>query len=259
MQRKGDPVFSKIEAVPAYRVVCDAIEARILDGGMKAGDQLPTESELAEQFGLARHTVREGLRLLEESGFVAREAGRRLFVKMPRYAELAPRATRALVMQRVTFRELWEVSLALEPQAALGAARRITPEDLQELVALQFDMEARRAKGLSITALDVVFHTRIAEIAGNKALLLAREPISALFFPALEKLFHHPRTAQVAPDRLIAAHRGIIEALRASNAGQAEQWMRRHMEDFRRGFEVCGFDLDQALTGLPASFDSRMR
>lgn len=244
-------MFSKIESVPAYRVVCDAIEARILDGRMKAGDQLPTESELAEQFGLARHTVREGLRLLEESGFVAREAGRRLFVKMPHYAELAPRATRALIMQRVTFRELWEVSLALEPQAALGAARHITPEDLEALDALLDETDARHAKGESITALDVAFHTRIAEIAGNKALLLAREPISALFYPALEMLFHHPVTAEVAPARLIAAHRRIVAALRAGKAEVAEQWMRRHMEDFRRGFEVCGFDLDQALTDLP--------
>lgn len=244
-------MFSKIESVPAYRVVCDAIEARILDGRMQAGDQLPTESELAEQFGLARHTVREGLRLLEESGFVAREAGRRLFVKMPHYAELAPRATRALIMQRVTFRELWEVSLALEPQAASGAARHVTPADLDELDTLLDETEARHAKGLSITALDVVFHTRIAEIAGNKALLLAREPISALFYPALEMLFQHPRTAQVAPDRLIAAHRHIVAALRAGRAEEAELWMRRHMQDFRRGFEVCAFDLDQALTGLP--------
>lgn len=244
-------MFGKIESLPAYRIVCDAIEARIMDGRIAPGDQLPTETELAEQFGLARHTVREGLRILEETGFVAREAGRRLFVKMPHYAEHAPRATRALLLQRVTFRELWEVSHALEPQAAAGAASRATPEDIGELKALHDQMIALDAAGQSIIEVDVAFHTRIAEIAGNKALLLAREPISLLFYPALERLLQDPAHAVTGRRRMIEAHAHIIRALEANLSEEAEAWMRRHMSDFRRGYEVCDFDLDQPLTLAP--------
>ena len=241
-------MFGKIESVPAYRIVCDAIQERIMDGRMKAGDQLPTETELAEQFGLARHTVREGLRILEETGFVAREAGRRLFVKMPHYAELAPRATRSLVLQRVTFRELWEVSHALEPQAAAGAARRVSREDIAELEALHVEMLRLDGLGQSIIEIDIAFHTRIAEIAGNKALLLAREPISLLFYPALERLLREPSHAEVSRRRMIEAHRHIIDALAAGIADEAEAWMRRHMTDFRRGYEICNFDMDAPLS-----------
>lgn len=240
-------MFERIEPVPAYRTVCDAIEKQIVTGRLGAGDPLPTETELAEQFGVARHTVREGLRLLEEGGLVGREAGRRLFVKTPHYTDLAQRGSRTLVLQRVTFEELWEVSMSLEPSAAARAAVHVDDGQIERLADNFRRMEEAHAAGQSIIALDVEFHTLVAEIAGNKALLLAREPISQLFYPALAKLFAHPLNAKTGPRRLIEAHRQIIEALRRRDVAQAELWMRRHMIDFRRGYELCDFDLKDAI------------
>lgn len=246
-------MFGRLEVVPAYRVVCEAIEREIMNGRLGPGDQLPTETELAEQFGLTRHTVREGLRILEEGGLVSREAGRRLFVKQPHYAELAPRAQRTLIMQRVTFLELWEVSMSLEPSAAARAATNIDAAQIEELEDNLRQMEAALQKGQSIIALDVAFHTLVAEIAANKALLLAREPISQLFYPALAKLFAHPRNNESGPRRLVDAHRYIIDALKLGDAAEAEDWMRRHIADFRRGYDVCGFDLNEPIAMMPAT------
>jgi DNA-binding FadR family transcriptional regulator len=243
-------MFDRLEIVPAYKTVCEAIEKEIMTGRLGPGDQLPTETELAAQFGLTRHTVREGLRILEEGGLVGREAGRRLFVKQPHYAEPAPRALRALVMQRVTFRELWEVSMALEPLTASRAAGHIQDNQIAALEDNLARMEEAFAKGRSIIALDVAFHTLIAEIAGNKALLLAREPNSQLFYPALARLFADPKDSVIGPKRLIEAHRHIVEALKKRNAAEAEAWMRRHIADFRRGYDFCGFDIDE-----PVGFD----
>ena len=244
-------MFNRIEVKPAYRVVCETIEAQIVAGSLRPGDLLPTETQLADSFGLTRHTVREGLRQLEESGLVGRAAGRRLAVKVPDHAELAPRTTQILRMQGVTFRELWEASMLLEPESARGAAGQITAQHLIALEANLAAMEAALNAGRSIIALDVEFHALLAAIAANKALMLAREPVSQLFFPALKQLFDHPRTRDTGPRRLIEAHRRIVDALRVRDSVTAEQWMRRHMQDFRRGYDVCGLDTDQPL---PASF-----
>jgi DNA-binding FadR family transcriptional regulator len=240
-------MFDRVAAIPAYRIVYEAIEKQIMAGRLAPGDQLPTETEFAEQFGLARHTVREGLRLLEESGLVSRESGRRLFVRAPHYAELAPRVSRALIMQRVTVEELWEASMTLEPSTAARAASRIDDDQIALLEANLQSMEEALAEGRSIIDLDGEFHTIVAEIAGNKALLLAREPISQLFYPALAKLFDHPANHDLGPRRLVEAHRQVIAALKAHDAAMAELWMRRHIVDFRRGYEVCGFDLSDAV------------
>jgi DNA-binding FadR family transcriptional regulator len=251
-------MFDRVTAIPAYRIVYEAIEKQILSGRLDAGDQLPTETDLAEQFGLARHTIREGLRLLEDGGLVRREGGRRLFVKAPHYAELAPRASRALIMQRITIEELWEASMAFEPSAALRAAGRIDDEQIGQLEANLKRTEAALAAGESIIDLDAEFHTRIAEIAGNKALLLAREPISQLFHPALVTLFAHPHNREIGPRRLVQAHHRILDALKARNRELSELWMRRHIIDFRRGYEVCGFDLQEPV-GYDAEVDAQAR
>jgi DNA-binding FadR family transcriptional regulator len=240
-------MFDRLEIVPAYKTVCEAIEKEIMSGRLGPGDQLPTETELAAQFGLTRHTVREGHRILEEGGLVGREAGRRLFVKAPHYAELAPRALRAYIMQKVTFQELWEVSMSLEPSAAARAAEHIDASQIEELEDNLEAMEAAFQAGRSVIPLDVAFHNLVAEIAGNRVLLLAREPVSQLFYPALAKLFSHPRNRETGPRRLIDAHRHIIAALKAGDRVEAERWMRRHMADFRRGYDLCGFDLNEQI------------
>src|SRR5262245_66487324 len=70
--------FERIKALPAYELVADAIERKILGGILRPGDPIGTESELVKQFGVNRSTVREGIRLLEQAGLVARESNRRL-------------------------------------------------------------------------------------------------------------------------------------------------------------------------------------
>jgi DNA-binding GntR family transcriptional regulator len=43
--------------------------------------------------------------------------------------------------------------------------------------------------------------------------------------------------------RIEAAQRAIVAAVRSRDAGQASEWMARHVRDFRRGYEVAGIDL----------------
>src|SRR5580698_1753995 len=117
--------FEKLNVPSAYQVVSRELRRSIVSGDLKPGNQLPSEAELAEQFGVNRSTVREGIRQLENDGFVRREGRKRLCVSVPTSSDLAPRASRALVMHQVTFKELWEVARVLEPAcAALCAANR---------------------------------------------------------------------------------------------------------------------------------------
>ena len=51
-----------------YQLVIDHVRGEILHGNLKPGDRLPGERELAEQLGISRNSVREGLRILENMG-----------------------------------------------------------------------------------------------------------------------------------------------------------------------------------------------
>ena len=167
--------------------------------------------ELADQFGVNRSTVREGIRQIESEGLVRREGRKRLLVSVPRYADLTPRLTRAMVMQEVTFRELWQVANELEPLAA-GLTAMVAPEEHVGRLQKNIDRMANMIEGAESPApLDLEFHALLAEGAGNRVLLLAREPVALLLYPTFEAV--RPQIGQAAR-RNLEAHRRIVEAVR---------------------------------------------
>ena len=115
--------FNKIKRVPAYRKLADAILEQILDGRLKAGAPLPTEAMLCEMFGVNRSTVREGIRVLEEAKMIRRESNsKKMYISRPSEEETGAHLERALIMHDITFAELWEAMLAIEPTIARLAA-----------------------------------------------------------------------------------------------------------------------------------------
>jgi DNA-binding GntR family transcriptional regulator len=98
--------ISKLTVLPAYQAVSRELQALIVGGQLSPGDQLPSETDLAERFGVNRSTVREGIRQLESEGLLRREGRKRLLIAVPGQDSLSPRMERALVMNDVTFREL---------------------------------------------------------------------------------------------------------------------------------------------------------
>lgn len=239
--RAAAPVeFEPLVPQPAYGRVATAIEQRILDRRLRPGDLLPTESDLARQFGVNRSTVREALRRLESGGLVGRDAGaKRLRVTHPAHADTASRLSRALALDEVTFIELWEAMLAIAPRtAALAATHRTDdgPEQLAESIAA---VESARSTEATVAAV-VDFFRRLAEHSGNKVLILAMEPVTGLLSPSLRRMLDRVPQGR---SRILVAQRCVLEAVREHKPDEAESWMRRHVEDFRRGYEIAGIAL----------------
>ena len=242
-----EPVFERVKVMPAYKAVSGVIEQRIVRGDLKPGVQLPTEQDLAQQFGVNRSTVREAIRQLEQQGLVERRGSKRLHVTMPGVYDAAPRAARSMLRHQVTFEELWQVALVLEPQAARLAASAAGLADLAELNDTVDRLTAHcKTEGsiLSHAELDIAFHALVARISGNRALMLAREPMNLLYRPSLIRL------QQVLPQmerRNLDAHKRIVKAIAAGDADLAHEWTRKHMIDFQRGYAVAGIPMNTPL------------
>lgn len=246
--------FAKLDIQPAYRLVSRAIEQQILDGRLMPGDRLPSEPALALQFGINRATVREGIRQLEQEGYLQRAAGRRLYVTLPAYADLAPRASRALALHKVSFRELWDVAIVLEPLTVRLAAEAADEQAIAALAANVLAMEAALDEGGEITQLDVDFHSLMARISGNRVLELSREAVGLLFYPTLDALLPHlPQAAA----RNAKAHRRMYEAIARRDPAAAEEWMHKHLIDFRRGYEMAGLDMAAPVAWPHRAMDSQ--
>ncbi|HEX2923748.1 MAG TPA: GntR family transcriptional regulator [Chloroflexota bacterium] len=70
--------------VPLYYQLQEIIRARIEGGNWQAGQQLPPESELCQEFGLSRGTVRQALADLVREGLLHRRRGKGSFVATPK-------------------------------------------------------------------------------------------------------------------------------------------------------------------------------
>jgi len=239
--------FRRISSTPAYQLVAEAIERRILSGGIRPGEPIGTEAELVKQFGVNRSTVREGIRLLEHDGIIQRQPNRRLAVSLPHYDRLATRTSRALVLHQATFRELYEAGMALQLATIEGATQRATPQIMD---AMQQNIE-RTARVLddpaAVAELDGEFHAMIGMASANRVLQLAREPSDLLVRPTTELVL---RKVKVGAARLLEAHRMLLDAIRRRDAEAGRLWARRHINDWRKGFERAGNDLDQPIDRL---------
>jgi len=236
--------FEKLNVPSAYQAVSRELRRMIVRGDLKTGEQLPTESQLAEHFGVNRSTIREGIRQLENEGLVRREGRKRLCVTVPNQRDLAPRVIRTLVMHQVTFREVWEAALVLEPACASLCAQNRSDELVTSLTnnlqrTGQVIDDARQC-----TELDTEFHSLVAEGARNKALLLSREPVGVMLNSAFDRLC--PLLPQ-ASGRMLTAHQQIVKAISKRDSDEAAVWMRKHIVDFRLGWEMASLSLDLAV------------
>lgn len=246
-----DAVFESLERMPAYRVAEKSIRSKILDGTLTPGTLLPPEYDLADQLGVTRPTVREALRSLESAGLVERGARRRMAVTAPAKTVVTTAMHEAIVLHGISYRELWEVQTAVEPLAARLAATNITDE-LIELLRTNLDRTADCLDDpIALAQADIEFHDLVAQAAHNHALLLAREPLGALLFPAYGTVIR-----RIGPGRrLFEAHSRIFDALERGDADTAQDWMTKHFVDFKRGCELAGLDLDDPVTAALRSTD----
>jgi len=225
----------------SYREVFHQLEDAILRGELKINEPLPTEAELCDMFRVKRSTVREGIRLLEQSGLVTRNSARRLVVTAPDPSRSSENIIRSVTLNNITLEELWRVQRELEALAGRLASDSISKPLLDELAANIEQTRAARDDPKTIVHIDMEFHRLIAQAANNRALTLARDPLGLLLYASSD--FVITRLAQ-STGRLIAAHQRIYDAIAANDPENAARWMLKHMDDFKRGCIMAGAVFD---------------
>ena len=230
-------LFEPIVDFPAYRRIANVIEQRIVERSLRTGDPLPSETDLARQFGVNRSTVREAIRELEIHGLLGRgRGGKRLRVTRPEPRDVSSGVSRALALHDVTFTELWEAMMAIEPAAAHYAAVRRSAAQLQELVraSARFRRETDNTAGAVASVVD--FFTAVAAASGNQVLAISQAPLNLLLVPTLTQLIERVPQARA---RICAAQSRITSAIKLRRGELARTWMEKHIRDFKRGYELA--------------------
>ena len=227
----------------AYEQLAGRIRGRILAGEIAPGARLPSELALAREAAVSRSTVREALRVLEETGFVERPSPRILVARRPAGDEPALReATRVLRHSNVTFDDLHEALLALDPALTRLATERADDAEIERLERHLEAQEKVLGEPETWSRLDDEFHLMIGEIAGNVPLLLARRSLSAVLLPTMWRFVRDERMTRAA----FTFHERMVEQMRAHDPEAAAFMTRKHINDFRSAWVHAGLDV-----GLP--------
>jgi GntR family transcriptional repressor for pyruvate dehydrogenase complex len=230
MTRQGRPPGGKTKrqetmAVSGklYRRLADSIAAEIESGKYAVGERLPTERELAEQYGVSRPTLREALIALEMLGMIEARHGLGIYVTRASM----PMAASSYDFEIGAF-ELIEARRLFEGEAAALAAATIDEEQLAELERLLARMaDEDELKGEDA---DKEFHMVIARATGNGAIIATVENLWELRnrSPLARNILSRARGAGLEP-RMVE-HRRVLDALRAHDPAAARQAMRDHLE-----------------------------
>src|SRR5438034_11575745 len=109
-------MFAPVTVTRASSSIVDQIRAAIVGGQLKAGERLPPERELAEQFGVSRVTVRDALRALEAMGLIEVRVGARggAFVTVPTGSIVGQTMSDMMAMSAITPEDIVEARLVVE-------------------------------------------------------------------------------------------------------------------------------------------------
>src|SRR5437879_6039695 len=157
---------SRAEEVVVY--VEDAIEQR----GLRPGDHLGTRGDLRDQTGVARATVNEAIRLLQERRRIVLRPGPGggLFVAPADPVVRLGRTLLTVLGEPLAVAGAIEVREQLEPLVAAHAAKHRTAKDGRELKSLISAMEGSLDDITQFVSLNWDLHQRIAAISPNSVL-----------------------------------------------------------------------------------------
>jgi len=240
--------------------VADVMAARIRAGHLVAGDKLPTEAALVDQFSVSRTVVREALSRLKSLGLVESKQGSGVFVKeigfSPLNFEAKSVASRQAVIQMV------EVRRALEAEVAALAAQRRTKADIKHIHKSIANLDKAVLAGGDGVSEDVLYHLAIAEAARNPFLMGTLQYLGQFLQGATRVTrANEARRADFAR-QVRDEHALICQAIEAGDAEAARKAAALHMDNAIVRIEQAdpvfwqqtGDELASSLVhGLPAS------
>lgn len=221
--------FNPIKQSRISEGVIDQIKHSILLGHFKAGERLPSERDLAEEFRVSRMAIREALRALELSGFIETRQGINggAFVTDLTFEHLGNAFLDLFLADKVSIPEMLQVRLLIEPEVARLATLNLNAVYHQRLRESLEAEELPPASLLNDVEIKQNFHFVLAEMSGNRFL--------EAIVRSLLKLTRNLVLAVDAGPRFIhpaGMHRTVAEAVFSGNPEEAYEAMRKHTLEF---------------------------
>lgn len=216
--------------------VAQQLAARIHAGRLGAGEKLPPEARLVEQFQVSRTVLREAVSRLKSLGLVDSRQGSGVYVSAsPPYAPLNFDARHSESREAVV--QMAEVRRALEAEAAALAARRRSTADVKRLNRAMQALDRAVKSGGDGVEEDLQFHRAIAEAAHNPFLIGTLDYLSQFMRGAIGVTRANEARRSDFAAQVREEHAAVVLAVEAGDAAKARAAASRHMNNAIRRIE----------------------
>ncbi len=221
--------------------VATTYEDRILSGDLAVGERLPSESEIARDFGVSTRSVREAMQILETKGLIRRRHGEKATVARDDVGEfmgtLAASVRQLLVNEPRYLKELMVVRSMIESDV-IDLLNVETDLVFDEVEAALSDMNraGKNEDFVSFTAADAAFHRALVNAAGNTILSVFYDNIHGLVAEVIKVTASVPTKSY---DAAYAEHVDIYNKIRHRDFVRAKSLMRAHIENSAAYLQVA--------------------
>ncbi len=188
------------------------------------GSKLPNENVLSQELKVSRTTLREAIRILATGGILEIRRGKGTFVredfKTSKTEELSVLAT-----AKVKAKDLYEMRLIFEPEAAYYAALRATEEEIQRILALGEEIEKRIRLKKDRTEVEQAFHKSIARATHNEFM----NQLMPVIYEGINKGVRLSQVHEEAVQATLVDHKILMDFLKIRNGEGARNAMRIHI------------------------------
>jgi len=224
----AEPVLTERTFEQAIEHIVEGIER----SGLRVGERLPNEGELAEQLSISKPTLRQALRVLERAGLIAvrRGGGGGIFLA----AELVPMD---LIKSYVASEEhqVVEVLTArriLEAGVTALAAVSATDEDFDAIQRTVDLLERHRGNRPLVFRADAAFHRAVSRACHNRALQRAMRSLGHELAPIRDAYPGGPERDDVTLD----IHRRQLHAMRVRDLERLDEVLDEHFRQLECAF-----------------------
>lgn len=208
--------------------IASQIGRDIVEGRIRPGEKLPTEHLLAKGFGVSRSVVREAIAQLRNEGLVETRQGVGAFVT-DATSRSSLRIEQDALHDRSSFRDLFELRVPLEIEAAGLAALHHDAEDLKKLDATLEQMTGADKWTEEGIVADLAFHRALAAATKNEYFSL----FIGFIAERISLAINAARATAVLEEIVevtIAEHVAVRDAVKRGDPVEARKAMKRHLQ-----------------------------
>jgi GntR family transcriptional regulator, transcriptional repressor for pyruvate dehydrogenase complex len=201
--------------------VVDHLTELFISQQLKPGDRLPSERELAEQFGVSRTVVRESIKILEEKGMLDCRQGAGTYVLGITNQGIVESFTLYLQSDYNRYLELMEMRDILDVEVVGRLAKSASPEEIAVFRHHLDRMGELLDQPAEFAVEDVAFHLAFYHAMHNSVLMSIVQPILSLLETAMRITVDAPGSSE----RSYRRHVTLMECIEAHDSDAARRTM----------------------------------